>query len=110
MEKIEGGLEEQLDLLPLDNNEEARLDNHINELLVNNQGVRLMAEELLSNCEATRLHPHHRILMAAKRKVALSPAGLYYSPNKLTLNKKPRKYLILTHMEKPQSPYLFFDF
>jgi len=58
VEKVEGGLEEQLELLPLDNNEEARL----------------MGEELLSNCEATRLHPHHRILMAAKRKIALSPA------------------------------------
>lgn len=59
--EVEDGLEVQLELLPLDNNQETRL----------------MAEELLSSREATRLHPHHHILMAAKRKVALSPAGLY---------------------------------
>ena len=60
VERVEGALEVHLEKLPMDNNEEGRL----------------MAEEILSRWEATRLHPHHHILMAAKRKVALSPAGL----------------------------------
>ena len=60
VERVEGALEVHLGKLPMDNNEEGRL----------------MAEEILSRWEATRLHPHHHILMAAKRKVALSPAGL----------------------------------
>ena len=60
VERVEGALEVHLEKLPMDNNEEGRL----------------MAEEILSRWEAARLHPHHHILMAAKRKVALSPAGL----------------------------------
>ena len=60
VERVEGALEVHLEKLPMDNNEEGRL----------------MAEEILSRWEAAKLHPHHHILMAAKRKVALSPAGL----------------------------------
>ena len=60
VERVEGALEVHLEKLPMDNNEEGRL----------------MAEEIFSRWEAAKLHPHHHILMAAKRKVALSPAGL----------------------------------